>query len=106
VVRLTKASKESTVQTKVLFQVDHAFLGCKTKTGVLRILIVFQDRSLFSNMILKISARAFHSVWNTEHRSILNNKGVMRILDSFEGRPMSSHVIQIMVSMRAFYSCG
>jgi len=33
---------------------------CETKTGVVRILIIFQDRPVFSHLILKVSARDFH----------------------------------------------
>ena len=35
-------------------------LGCKTKTGVVRTLVIFQDRPMFSHIIKKVSARAFH----------------------------------------------
>jgi len=34
--------------------------GCETKTGVVRILVIFQDRPMFSHIIQKVSARAFH----------------------------------------------
>jgi len=34
--------------------------GFETKTGVVRILIIFQDRHMFSHIIRVVSARAFH----------------------------------------------
>jgi len=34
--------------------------GCETKNGVVRILVIFQDRPMFSHIIQKVSARAFH----------------------------------------------
>jgi len=34
--------------------------GYKTKTGVVRILVIFQDRPMFSLIIRKVSARAFY----------------------------------------------
>jgi len=33
---------------------------CETKTGVARILVIFQDRHMFSYIIQMVSARAFH----------------------------------------------
>jgi len=33
---------------------------CETKTGVVRALVIFQDRPMFSHTILKASARAFN----------------------------------------------
>ena len=40
----------------------HTFFGCETKTGVVRILVVFffQDMPVFSHIIQKVSTRAFH----------------------------------------------
>jgi len=35
-------------------------IGCETKMGVVRILIIFQDGSTFSHINQKVSARAFH----------------------------------------------
>jgi len=35
------------------------YFGCETKTGVVRTFIVFQKRSMDSNVIQRVSARAF-----------------------------------------------
>jgi len=35
-------------------------LGVKPKRGVVRILVIFQDRPMFSRTIQNVSARAFH----------------------------------------------
>ena len=42
----------------VLGNAIYLFWG--TKTGVIRILVIFQDRPMFSHIIQKVSARAFH----------------------------------------------
>jgi len=34
--------------------------GCKTKMGVVSILVIFPDRPMFSHIIRKVLARAFH----------------------------------------------
>ena len=34
--------------------------GCETKTGVVCVLVIFQDRPMFSHIIKKVLARAFH----------------------------------------------
>jgi len=34
--------------------------GCETKTGVVGILVIFQDRPMFIHIIQKVSARASH----------------------------------------------
>jgi len=36
------------------------FNKCKTKTGIVRVLVIFQDKPKFSHIIQKVSARAFH----------------------------------------------
>ena len=49
----------STVKTKPRFGGCHTCFGCETKTGVVRILLIFQGRPMFSHIIQKVSARAF-----------------------------------------------
>jgi len=49
---------------------------------VVRILVIFEDRPMFSHIIQKVSARA--SIDVAEHRSILENKGVVRVLIIFK----------------------
>jgi len=42
--------------------------GCENIMGVVRILVSFQDRSMFSHIIRKVLARAFHSCgWTGGH---------------------------------------
>jgi len=36
------------------------FLGNETETGVVRILVIFQERVIFSYIIQEVLARAFH----------------------------------------------
>ena len=47
----SKINKRSTVKTKPRFGECYACFGCETKTGVVRILVTFQDRPIFSNII-------------------------------------------------------
>jgi len=50
-----------TVKTKPLFKGTlYLFWVCETKTGLLSILVVFQDRLMFSHIIREVSVRAFH----------------------------------------------
>jgi len=52
-----------TVKTKHPFQgvlYFYTCFGCETKTGVDRILVISQDGPMFSHIIEKVSARAFH----------------------------------------------
>jgi len=67
--------------------------------GVVRILVIFQDRPVFSHIIRKRWREL--SIDVAEHRSILKSKGEVRIIVIFQGRPMFSHIIQ-MASARAF----
>ena len=48
------------VKTKPPFGECYTCFGCETKTGVARILVIFPDRSMFSVISRKVSARAFH----------------------------------------------
>jgi len=49
------------VKTKTPFWgMLYLFWVCETKTGVVRILVIFQDRHMFSHIIQKVWARAFH----------------------------------------------
>jgi len=75
-------------------------LGCETKTGVERILVIFQDSP--SSAISFKRARRELSIDVTEHGSILKGNGVMCILVIFQDRPMFSHIIE-KVSARAFH---
>jgi len=47
-------------KTPVLGNVVPTCFECETKTGVARILVIFQDRPVFSHIIHKVSVRAFH----------------------------------------------
>ena len=47
-------------KTKPRFGECHTRFECETKMGAVRILVIFQDRSMFSHIIRKVSARAFH----------------------------------------------
>jgi len=38
----------------------YTYFGCEAKTGVVRILVIFQDRLMFSYIIQNVSTRAFH----------------------------------------------
>jgi len=49
-----------TVKTKPCFGKCYSCCGCETKTGVVRILVIFQDRPTFSHIIQKVLTRAFH----------------------------------------------
>ena len=42
------------------FGETYACFGCEAKTGAERILVIFQDRLMFSHINQKVSARAFH----------------------------------------------
>jgi len=67
-------------------------LGSQNKTGVVLILIIFQDTLTFSHRI-KRSWREL-SINVAELWSILKNEGVVRILVIFQDRPMFSHIIE------------
>jgi len=62
---------------------------------------LFFKIDLFSATSFKRSRREL-SIDMAEHRSILKNREVVRILGIFQGRPMFSHIIQ-KVSARAFH---
>jgi len=49
-----------TVKAKPHFGKCHSCFGCETKTGVVRISVTFKDMPMFSDIIQKLSARAFH----------------------------------------------
>jgi len=49
-----------TVKTKPRFGECYTCFGCQTKTGVVRILVIFQDKPTFNHIIQNVSARAFH----------------------------------------------
>jgi len=51
--------------------------------GAVRILVIFQDRPMFSHIIQKVLSRAFHWCGWTK----LNSKGLERILIIFQDRP-------------------
>jgi len=51
---------ENAVKTKTRLGECYTCFGYETKTGVVRILVIFQDRPMFSLIIQKVSARAFH----------------------------------------------
>jgi len=44
----------NTVKTKPRFGERYAGFGHDTKTGVVRILVIFQDRTMFSHIIQKV----------------------------------------------------
>jgi len=48
------------VLTKPGFRGFYGCFGSETKTGVVRILVIFQDRPMFSHIIQKVFARASH----------------------------------------------
>jgi len=48
------------VKTKPRFEECYTCLWCETKMGVVRILVIFQDRPMFSYITQKFSVRAFH----------------------------------------------
>jgi len=54
------AIRFSALKTKPRFEECNTGFGCETKTGVSCILVIFQDRPMFSHIIQKVSARAFH----------------------------------------------
>jgi len=45
---------------KHLFKGILTCFGCENKTGVIRLLIIFHDRSKFSHIIQNVSPRTFH----------------------------------------------
>jgi len=49
-----------TVKTKPRFGECYACFGYETKTGLTRILVIFQDGAMFSHIIEKVLTRAFH----------------------------------------------
>jgi len=49
-----------TVKTKPRLGECNTWFGCETETGVVRALVIFQDRPMFSHINRKVSARAFH----------------------------------------------
>jgi len=78
-------------------------LGVKLKRGWYVIWLFFKI-DLCSAISFKRSRREL-SVDVAEHRPILKNKGVVRILVIFQDRLMFSHIVQ-KVSARAFRWCG
>jgi len=48
-----------TVKTQPRFGEFYPCFGHETKTKVVRILVIFRDRPMFSHIIQKVSARAF-----------------------------------------------
>jgi len=66
-----------TVKTRHFFEQVLTCFECEIKTGVLRILLIFQDGP-HSAISFKWSRREL-SIDVAEHRSILKNKGVVRI---------------------------
>jgi len=78
-------------------------LGMKPKRGCY-VFRLFFKMGLCSAISFKRSRREL-SIDVAEHRSILKNKGVERILVIFQDRPMFSHIIR-KVSARAFHWCG
>jgi len=75
-------------------------LGMKSKRGWYVVWLNFKIGQC-SAMSLERSQREL-SIDAAEHKSILKNKGVVRILVIFQGRPMFSHIIE-KVSARAFH---
>ena len=86
-------------KTKPRFGDCYTCFERETKTGVVRILVIFQDRC--SAISFKKSRREL-SIDGAEHRSILKSKGAVRSLVIFQDRPMFSHITQ-KVSARAFH---
>jgi len=60
------------VKTKPHFGECYTRFGCETKTGVLNLLVTFQDRPLLSHITFKRSRREL-SIDVAEHRSVSNN---------------------------------
>ena len=52
--------KRCTVKQNLRFGERYTCFGQENKTGVERILVIFQHRPMFSHIIQKVSARAFH----------------------------------------------
>jgi len=52
--------KGTQLKRNTCFRERHTCFGCETETGVFRIIVVFQDRSMFSHIIQKVSERAFY----------------------------------------------
>jgi len=76
-------------KTKRLLWGVFAYFEYENKTGVVRIVVIFQDSC--SAISFKRSRRElFMDV--AEHRSILKNKGVKRVLVIFQDRTILSHV--------------
>ena len=91
------------MKTKNLLRVCYTSLGREPKTGVEGILAIFKI-GLCSAISFERSRRKL-SIDVTQHRSILKNKGEMRILVIFQNKPMFSHIIR-KVSAKAFHICG
>jgi len=49
-----------TVKTTPRFGESYTWFGCETKRGVVRVLVIFQDRHILNRIIQKVSARASH----------------------------------------------
>jgi len=47
-------------KNKTSFGECYTYFGCETKTGVVRILVIFQGRPMFSHVIEKVLVRAFY----------------------------------------------
>jgi len=91
-----------TVKTK------HTFLGNATpilgeKLKGLYVFWLFIKIGFFSATWFKRSRREL-SIDVAEHKSMLESKGVVRILVIFQARPVFNHIIQ-KVSARAFHRC-
>ena len=69
----------------------NAVRGCEAETRVIRTFLVFKI-GVCTAISFKRSRREL-SIDVAEHRSILKNKGVERILVIFPDRPMFSHII-------------
>jgi len=54
------AAARFTVNTKPRFGKCYTCFGCATKPGVVRNLVILQDGRMFSHIIKRVSARAFH----------------------------------------------
>jgi len=92
VTALDAAGAWHTIKTTHMLKRVLICLGSQNKTGVVLILIIFQDTLTFSHRI-KRSWREL-SINVAELWSILKNEGVVRILVIFQDRPMFSHIIE------------
>ena len=95
-------NENSTFKTKPRFTECYTCFGRETKTRY--VFWLFFKIGLRSTMSFKRSRREL-STDVAENRSILKNKGVVRILVIFQDIPVFSHISQ-KVSARAFHWCG